>query len=284
MFIMNQPTLEVEQAPTLSRLELFARVFNWAESAALVSVPPIIPSIKAFSDIPGFPDIAKKIWVDEPHKLSEGGSLRNIGSAHIQEVYNQNKQLLEDAIRDCDVLLIESIEGEHFFKPLKDFALQSGKKVVMIDDVRVLFIVLSTFFLPSMAGAALAMEQRGDEILRREFHQPLRIFHMRRNIMRAIAAVTLGLQTLTGIFSMNFSENPASYEGYFIRGRSASMFKHAESVMSKDQGKRYLSISGIVHAQLFEYYLKHPEEFDKDLKNYALHYFVFGEGKQEVTE
>ncbi|MBI2523949.1 hypothetical protein HY464_02970 [Candidatus Peregrinibacteria bacterium] len=289
-----------DRGPCLpSRRAAIAAGIRVAEEIGLLSVYPIhtllqlnrqpLPPLQTFGYTP---DIPNRL-TNEVHLNIQKGQIHNLGVLHIQPFFHQHKKFFERAIVHCDALLLEGNPfsyreyknplAEAFFDQCFDTAATHQKTTYFIDEHRMPIIFFQgNFALPSTLLTAMAMScdtRHAVSAYLRNDRQQVPLLSTRRNMLRLLAGIGLGSAWITRIPD---TDNPDEYDGYIQRGRSAIMMRNTLTIANAAPTAKLLTITGNVHAQLFEHYFADPTLLEQDLHDYRVHDAIYSLPMQKM--
>ena len=287
-----------EQEPPLPhRRAAITRGIRTCEEIALLSACAI-QAISSLKKLPSLrintmgyaPDSPFRL-INEHHPNNQDGSIHNLGVAHIKPFFRQHKEFFEQAISDCDALLLEGNIFSYpeyqnplaraFFEQCVDTAVDHQKTMYFIDRYLAPLIFLQkNFSLPLTLLTTFDMSLDTKCALKKFHHDSQKgkstsvpLLSNRRNFMRALAGIGLGSAWL---MRTPDTDNPEEYDGYIQRGRSAIMMRNILTISETDPTAKLLTITGDAHAQLFEHYFENPDLLTRDLRSYRVHDAVYG--------
>ncbi|MBI3336232.1 hypothetical protein HYZ98_01550 [Candidatus Peregrinibacteria bacterium] len=288
---------ESEPRPT-RRAAIHAAIRRCEEVALFFAFPlsTLLSPLREKSPLPplhtiGYaPDSSLRL-TNAHHPNDQGGSIHNLGVLHTKPFFRQHEDFFDQAITDCDALLLEGnpfINREYqrpsaraFFEQCIDAATAHQKTMYFIDEFRGPFIYYQgTFALPSTMLTALTMNLDTAIEEHRQYHRdleqgtpsPLPLLSTRRNVLRALAGIGLGSEW---ILRTPNTDNPEEYDGYILRGRSAIMMRNTCTIAHAAPAAKLLTTTGNIHAELFEHYFRDPSLLKRDLRDYCIHDAVY---------
>lgn len=222
-----------------------------------------------------------------------GRSFHNLGVCHTGRRFELDRDVIIDAIRQSDVVMVEGFAGQDYFDFLAAFAHEFEKVVIRLESQKsqvhdfgvqaalplaAYMTASNAFYLADKARSictkdnsqASRLDAREDDAKPnredpRSSREPESYSSIRRAALTAGVALNrhvFGLGPHVRQFVEGQSEYPIQDTSYTMDGRTVLMLKDVQSWLERCPNLKLLVITGDLHAVGFSYYTSSPERFE----------------------
>jgi hypothetical protein len=206
------------------------------------------------------PEVDGYPFTDSAHSLLSS-TFRNIGVLHTDAHYARDKEFLSSAIREADIILVES--GPYFDR-LREEASSLGKETVGIDyynRYKMWRSLNNSPWIAAAAGGWLGLDYAINYFSENTDLTP----KIRQGVARLVGYVSANAAVPSPQTTANFEFAPDRYPvedmSFMIDARTVKMLHHIQQVASANEGKKILAITGDMHAKGIDIYLEQPALF-----------------------
>ena len=227
------------------------------------------------------PEENSRAYTNNEH-IIDSTIYRNLWVIHTEEKFKKNKKNIINAIELSDIILLEAGPEDGYFDKIAKICKEKNKTVYYIDNHGFINILASSLCM--WIGNALWIEN----ILSHKELQSLE--WLKKQTRRNFLAVILWLNTVVLTYPLLYwARKKLPYEwqydiSYIVDGRTVFMLWNIFDLIKQYKWKRFLSITGDVHAKWFEYYIENQDAFNLRKKIYSNTYWLFSSNKQKKAE
>lgn len=222
-----------------------------------------------------------RIHTNNEHFINNS-TYRNLWVTHTEEEFKKNKKNIIDTIELSDIILLEVGPEDGYFDKIAKICKEKNKTIYYIDNHGFINMLASTLCM--WIGSVLWIEN----ILNHKELQSLE--WIKKQSRRNFLAVILWLNTVVLTYPLLYWERKKlSYEwqydiSYIVDARTVFMLWNIFDLIKQHKWKKFLSITGDVHAKWFEYYIENKDSFELRKKIYSNTYWLFSSQKPKKVK